>query len=560
MPLKPIFDKAPLTTMTYQPLASGFVRMDNTAMSKLYTLTAAVNEPAGLEGAFRLACVVTAKPGEEPVAAKIRALLATQQANGSFAMSFKDSIATLRAAWALYEYEARKPMLDCIARWCAYAVQHWDDMMADDDVWAFSADLLELLENLYRVTGKAAVLSLCDRVATQTMGWSSVLNTISSQRPTSKTVTKEELTTGLAKENSSREGYYTQYARTNHTESLADGARSTMMKGWFSGSATEMNATRNGWERLYRHHGAICGGLTSDEMLEGTSPAALISTAALGAWAEAICAAAMGDGAEWAYDVLERMVYNAMPACIREEKLLAFQRVNNLSEANGDAFYVAADHEKRALQRLVRGYAAIASCVVTARADGADVNLYMPGRYAVPVADDILIFTIKASANAAQITVHCKTETEAKVRLRMPAWSRNTEVTVNGSDNHGEVKKGMLTYDRTWHDGDVIVINFEQTLTVMEGHHQGKYVMRGPVLMAMTAENDTWRKAFITASVDDGRVYATLDEVNDWKSKAGIPADIPVLPATAGNPAAQMLTPYARTDARIALFPGRKQA
>ena len=561
MPLKPIFDKAPLTVMPAQPLRAGLVRSDNATMVKLYALTADVNEPIRLEGAFRLACIVTAKPGEEPVAAKIRALLSTQNEDGSFAMSFEDSIALLRAAWALYEYEARKPLLDHMARWCAYAAKNWDALMADDAIWAYSADLLELLENLYRVTGKAAVLNLCERAATQTMGWSSVLNTVSSQRPTSKDVTREELLTGIAKEMGVRDGYYNHVYHANHAASLADGARSTMAKGWYSGSATELNATQNGWERLYRHQGAVCGGLTSDEMLEGTSPATAVSTAALGAWAEALVAAAMNDQADWAFNALERMAFNAMPACIQEDKLLAFQRVNTLSAANAedDCFFVSLDHAERALTRLVRGYAALASAVVTARADGASVNLYIPGRYAVAVEDELLVLSVSASAKGANITVHCKNEVKSALRLRMPGWSRTTEVTLNGADHHLDVKAGVMTFDRTWHDGDVISLTFEQSLTIEAGHHQGKYVLCGPVLMAAQAD-EKWQAALLSAAQSDNRVVAELAPVKGWKQRGAMPADIPVLPETEGDAFQQTLQPYAKTAARIALFPGRKQA
>lgn len=561
MPLKPIFDKAPLTVMLAQPLRAGLVRSDNAAMQKLYAMTAGANEPAALEGAFRLACIVTAKPGEEPVAAKIRALLSAQKEDGSFALSFVDSIALLRAAWALYEYEARKPLLDHMARWCANAAKNWDDLMADDDVWAYSADLLELLENLYRVTGKAAVLNLCERAATQTMGWSSVLNTVSSQRPTSKAVTINELRNSMAIEADTREGYYSRFARINHAESLADGARSTMAKGWYSGSATELNATRNGWERLYRHHGAVCGGLTSDEMLEGTSPAAAVSTAALGAWAEALASAAANDQADWAFNALERMAFNAMPACLQADKLLPFQRVNALTDAKADqdCFYVTPDHTDRALIRLIRGYAALASAVVTARADGASVNLYLPGRYAVPVEDDLLILSVGASGKGANITVHCKAEVKTALRLRMPAWSRTTEVMLNGADSNAEVKNGVMVFERTWHDGDVITLTFEQTLTIETGHHQGKYVLCGPVLMAVAAD-EKWQAALVSAAQADNRIVADLAPVTCWKKHGVNPADIPVLPEAEDAAFQQTMQPYAKTAARIALFPGRKQA
>ncbi|MDD6051077.1 MAG: glycoside hydrolase family 127 protein [Clostridiales bacterium] len=562
MPLKPIFDKAPLTAMNCQPLRAGLVRMDSAAMKKLYAMTANTNAPADLEGTFRLACIVTPKPSEEPVTAKLRALLLSQREDGSFALSFKDSVMLLRAAWALYEYEGRKPLLEHIARWCAFAVQHWDDLMADQDIYVFSADLLELLENLYRVTGKTAVLTLCERVANQTMSWSGVLNTLSSQRPTSKAVTREELSGGLAREQGSQEGYYTQFYRANHAESLADGARSAMARGWYSGSATELNATRIGWERLSRHHGAICGGLTSDEMLEGTSPSAAVSTVALGAWAEALCTAAMGDHAMWAFEALERMAFNAMPATLVGDKLLAFQRVNTLvaDPDTADCLNVTPDHAARALNRLVRGYAALASSAVTAWADGAGVNLYMPGRYAIPMGDELLMLTVGANATGASITIHCKQPTEATIRLRMPAWSRNTDVAVNGADIQGEVMHSVMAFNRTWHDGDVIELTFEQTLTVADGHHQGRYVLRGPVLMALPVKGNPWQRALVSAEADEHRVIANMCAVKAWKAKSDVPADVPVLPDTADEPQVFALTPYARTAERIALFPGRKKA
>ena len=561
MPLKPIFEKAPLMMMNVQPLRAGLVRNESSVMAKLYHMAAMANAPAEMEGAFRLACVVCAKPGEEPVAAKIRALLSTQKDDGSFALSVSDSIAVLRAGWALYEYEARKPLLEHIAHWCAYAVKNWNDIIADDDIWTNSADLLELLENLYRVTGKSAVLSLCERVANQTMSWSGVLNTVNAQRPVSKSVLHDELTTGLAKDKGNREGYYTQFFKANHAETLADGARSTMAKGCYSGSATELNASRNGWERLYRYNGAICGGLTADEMLEGTSPEAAISTAALGAWAEALCAAAMGDNSDWAYHALERMVYNAMPACVNGEQLSAFQRVNTLGRevAEDQCYHVSPDYQHRALIRIVRGYAAVASAAVSARENGASVNIYIPGRYAVPVNDDLFILNVSASLNGASITVRTKKEIRATLRLRMPSWCRCAEVTINGADNHGEVKNGMMSYDRVWHDGDTVLLHFEQSLSVLDGHHQGKYILRGPVLMVLPVK-DEWQKAFVSASSVENKVTATLETTKEWKCKGNEPADLPVLPATEGNPSSYALAPYARTQARIALFPGRKQA
>lgn len=559
MPLKPIFDKAPLTAMNSQALPAGLVRMESAMLRKLYAMTAQTNATADLEGTFRLACIVNAKPEEEPVTAKIRALLDTQKDDGAFAMSLSESVQLLRAAWALYEYAPDKALLEGMSRWFAYAAQHLDALAADDALWEDPADLLELLENFYRVTGKTAVLTLCERISAATLNWAGVLNTVSSQRPTRRTVTRQELTDGLHN-SATREDYYPQLLRTSHAEKLADGARGAMAKGWRTGSATELNAARNGWERLSRYHGAICGGLTSDALLEGTSPAEAVSTAALGAWAESLCAAAKAEHSAWAWDALERMAFNAMPACLAGEKLAAYQRVNALTETTAaDCFLPDEDHDARALNRLTRGYAALASSAVSACNDGAAISLYLPGRYAVPVGDGLLVLTVKTTANGATVSVHCKQPAKATLSFRVPAWSVDFQASIN-DEACGEKSADALKVERDWQDGDVITLTFGQALQVAEGHHQGRYVLRGPVVMALDEQGDDWRKALVSAEQEEGRVSATVETVKEWKLSGGNAADIPVLPETAGDAQTVTLTPYARAARRIALFPGRKQA
>lgn len=556
MPLKPILDKAPLTAMNSQALSAGLVRMESAALRRLYALTAQAEDVPALEGAFRLACIVTARPEDEPVTARIRVLLDTQREDGSFPMTNAECVQLLRAAWALYEYAPEKALLERMSRYFAYAAQHPEDVAIA--LWEDPADFLTLLEDFYRVTGKSAALTLVERISASTLNWAGVLNTVSSQRPTSRTVTHQELIDGISR-STTREDYYPQLLRTSHAEKLADGARGAMAKGWRSGSATELNAARNGWERLSRYHGAICGGLSSDELLEGTSPAEAVSTAALGAWAEALCAAAKANHADWAWGALERMAYNALPACLAGGRLASFQRVNALSDAFAGCFHVDADHDHRALIRLTRGYAALMSGAVSACADGAMLNLYLPGRYAVPVGEGLLVLTVNTAAKGVSIGVHCKQPVKATLTLRVPGWSVGFQAAVNGRTIEAKADASLrLTHQ--WNDGDTIMLTFEQALRVMEGHHQGRYVLRGPVVMALDAQRADWRKALVSAVQEEGRVLATLDTVSEWKMRGENAADIPVLPQTTGDMQTLALVPYARAERRIALFPGRKQA
>lgn len=562
MPLKPILDKAPLTVLNCQALRAGHARVDSVPVRKLYQLTRESEAPTALEGVFRLACLCTAQPIEEPVAALIRRHLEQQKEDGSFDLLLTEAIAVLRAAWALYEYEARKPVLEHIARWCGWASQNWSTLMADDALWEAPADLLELFENMYRVTGKAALLTLCDRLSSQTMAWSSMLNTISVQRPANRSFTREELEQGLQGESETREGYYHRTLRMHHGVKLADGARSALAKGLYSGSATELSAVRNSWERLSRYHGAVCAGLTTDDLLEGTSPSAAMSTAALGAWAEALAGAAQADDEVWAWEILERMAVNSLPACLNGETMLSYQRVNSFCEDGGaeDCFLADEDHARLAAERLARGYAAVSSCAVTARENGMSINLFLPGRYAVAVDGALLVVAMTVKNRVCTISLHCKEELRCAVQIRIPQWSRATEVSVNGmqSDAGKDCTRGYMIVDRTWKDGDVIRLEVEPVVRIVEGHHQGRTLVAGAVVMSVRADvKGAWANALLGYEETSEGLKAVLAPVEGWKARGIVPADVPVLPAVKRNEAVSVpVTAYANTPARMTLFAG----
>ena len=137
MPLKPVFDKAPLTMLTSQPLRAGQVRVNLPALTRLYAQVENRCEPLLLEGAFRLACLVKVDAMQSPAVTAIREAAAAQREDGSFALTIEDSVYVLRAVWALYEAEARKEDLTVLLRWFQWAAKQWDDIAADEYVRAF---------------------------------------------------------------------------------------------------------------------------------------------------------------------------------------------------------------------------------------------------------------------------------------------------------------------------------------------------------------------------------------------------------------------------------------
>lgn len=566
MPLKPIYDKAPLVALKQLPLRPGQVRCHEEQLRQLYALTSMGKEqPLLWEGAFRLACVLTVKPMEEPCAHWIIAALDQQTEDGGLPFEVAEAVAVARAALAVYEWDARRPILEKLIRFCGWLKERWESVMACAAVRTHSADLMDMLLTLYRVTGKKAVLSLCERLRQEAMDWSGILHTFAVQRPMNRVTPWSDMESGMEAEANSEAGFYTRQYLTCHGESLADGMRAALFNGQYSGNGQELSAPKIGWEKISRYHGAVCGGISADETIAGTSPSNGVDAAALGAWAEALCAAGTQDGAAWAYEAVEALTVNGLPAALQDHLLIPFQRVNSLSVNCGtkDCYHVHEGNEQalRALDRLCRGWASAFSHAVTLSPDGASVNLYLPGRYAMPMGDGACVLNLAGENGRYTISITGKKPVKAAIRLRIPHWVKNASVTVNDGESRKGKPSTYLVLERTWQDGDRIVMDYPETLTVSEAHHQSACIRWGAKVMAYPVQESCWAVALCgEPRLEGGQVIAPLRRVPAWRKKGSVPADLPVLPETEGETFNARLAPYAETPCRLALFPRGRQA
>ncbi len=565
MPLKPIYEKAPLKALKTLPLRPGQASVRYGALEQLLSLALreekVEEQPALWEGIFRASCVTGQRGENLPVSQWIANALEAQSETGELpGRSMEDSVAVMRAAFALYEYDARRPMLEKLLKWCGYVAANLNDILENTAaIRQCSADLMELLEQLYRVTGKKALLGLCEKLRRQCMDWSGILHTFAVQRPMSRVTPWADMEAGLEAEGGNEQGFYTREYLTCHGEHLADGARSAVLNGLYSGNGMELSAAQVGREKVTRYHGAVCGGVTCDGMIGGTSPSACVDAAALGAWAEALCVTSASGNDLWAAETLDIMATNAIPKAVRGGELHCLQRVNGLSDECGlyGVYHAEADRRIRGLNRLLRGCAAICSNAVMMRRDGLEVQLYFPGKYTAATENGTISLEISAEAGHATVTVSVRQETKAALRLRIPIWAGNVQVLVNGEAPKAVASGEKLLLDRVWHKGDVISCNFERTLRVLPGHHQSNYVMLGNTLLLMPASAaTTWAVAMMGEPTmgEDGTVRCPVASVPDWFRHGDVPADLPVLPKVQGETWEAELRPYAEATG-IALFP-----
>lgn len=108
------------------------------------------------------------------------------------------------------------------------------------------------------------------------------------------------------------------------------------------------------------------------------------------------------------------------------------------------------------------------------------------------------------------------------VRLRIPAWSLETRVEVNGKPEPRPAAGAWLSLSRQWRAGDEVTVRFDMNPRVVAAPGDERYaaVMRGPVVLA--------RDARLGGGVDSAAAVKTsaagrvaLEEV-----KTGVPAHV----------------------------------
>ena len=86
-----------------------------------------------------------------------------------------------------------------------------------------------------------------------------------------------------------------------------------------------------------------------------------------------------------------------------------------------------------------------------------------------------------------ELTVTPESETEFTLYIRIPSWSHNTKISVNGREIQGVEPGTYMPVKRLWKQGDVVELDFDMAAQVWAGERdcEGKVsIYRGPILMA----------------------------------------------------------------------------
>ena len=150
-------------------------------------------------------------------------------------------------------------------------------------------------------------------------------------------------------------------------------------------------------------------------------------------------------------------------------------------------------HQNCCVANGPRGLLLIPQVAVMASADGPVVNFYGPMKARVPLAGggDVALEQVSAYPldGLTRLTVHLASPAEFTLRLRIPAWSGQNTLGINGTVQPGPAAGKYAALRRTWRDGDVVTLGLDLRARVISapGHPDFAAIVRGPLVLARDA-------------------------------------------------------------------------
>ncbi len=312
----------------------------------------------------------------------------------------------------------------------------------------------------------------------------------------------------------------TDYWRT-HVVNVAMAIKQPIQQYVTSGDRRYLDALHTGLRALMREHGQAVGMFSGDELLHGTDPVHGIELCAIVEFMFSLENVILNTGDLSFADRLERVAYNALPTQVTDDQRdrQYFQQVNQIRLTDGDHGLFFNAYEDAVCYGLLTGY----PCCTTnlhqgwpklvqhswlATADGGlAAMVYMPSSVTAMVAggSDVTIREVTAypMEDVIRFTVETAETVEFPLHLRIPAWSPDFRLTVNGEIITGEAGS-MVIINRKWGHGDVVEMTLPAELEFSRWHENSVAVHRGPLLFSMPVRGEM--------SESKARTYGTNTE------------------------------------------------
>lgn len=398
-------------------------------------------------------------------------------------------------------------VIDCLTRYFKYQLEELPSTPLDHlTLWANrrGGDNLQVVYWLYNITGDDFLLELGDLIYEQTFPWTTVFsNAENYDDPVSP-------------------WHYTQVKRYPfdekemkaltvskiggmHCVNFAQGLKQPVIYYQKDQQNHYVDAVKKALKDMKKYHGQPQGMYGGDEPLHGTNPVQGVEFCSVSEEMFSLesILAITGD-MEFA-DQLEKIVYNALPAQATDDFTARqyFQAANQVELTNKleTSYQTNSHHGTDFVFGTLSGYPCcttnmhqswpkyVQNLYYATPDKGVASLLYAPSSVRLKVADgqDLQIeqetgFPFREDIS---FTLSLSEEASFPFHLRIPGWTSNPTISINGTPWKGDISNNIAKINRKWQDGDVLKLTLPMHLRSTVWHDFSQAVERGPLVYAL---------------------------------------------------------------------------
>ncbi|TPE44047.1 beta-L-arabinofuranosidase domain-containing protein [Pontibacter mangrovi] len=325
---------------------------------------------------------------------------------------------------------------------------------------------------------------------------------------------------------------------TIHCVNLAQGIKEPVIYYQQDSDEKYLHAVKKAFADIRQFHGQPQGMYGGDEALHGNNPtqgSELCSAVELMFSLEKMMEIT-GD-LQFA-DHLERVAFNALPTQVSDDFMTRqyFQQVNQVKISRHPRNFDINHGETDLVYGLRTGYPCCTSNMhqgwpkftqnlwYATKDNGLAALVFSPSEVRAKVGDGVAVKMTEDTNYPFNEGINFKLDIEGKQKkvafpfhVRIPSWSKNAKVTINGKPWEGEAKpNSIIVINRTWKSGDVVALDLPMHIETSTWYENAMAVERGPLVYALKVEED-WSKKQIKDNPERyGREYYEVSPATDW--------------------------------------------
>lgn len=354
------------------------------------------------------------------------------------------------------------------------------------------ADFVVSLHQLYELSGEAWLLELAATCAAQGYDWNAHFADLPMKRKTRHEDLGEEV--GLPLHG------------VNNAMGLKTGAVQSRQN-LEDAPANRPQFTSNALAVLDEYHGAASGMFNADEHLAGLSPSQGFETCAVVEEMFSLEVAGAITGQAALFDRLEQIAFNALPASCSADmwshqyhqqtnQVLCSDEPRDWTDSGSNANVFGQDVNFGCCQaNLHQGWPKLAASLWMKTVDGIALAAYAPCEVSTCIGETEVVLTEETDypfRGDARISVRLSRPVRFNLRLRVPQWTRDFSLEINGQQHLAQPAQGWLEIAREWRDNDEIVLRLSMPVREERRANGAVSLHRGPLLLALPLAEE-WR-------------------------------------------------------------------